>query len=210
MLGLIKKDLLLLKSNFKTYFLIIIVYVILAFTGEMNLMILPPFLSVLLMFTTFNYDNYNKWDSYALTFPNGRKNVVRAKYLTTLILITFTSLIFSLLALLLNYFHSQTFNFLETTVSMLATSCATIIIVSIMYPLIYKLGIEKARIGIFIIIFGLAILLGALSQVISFKNLTGTLNFLLTYWYLTIPLITIIAVIISYKVSWAIYKRKEF
>lgn len=210
MLGLIKKDLLLLKSNFKTYFLIIIVYVILAFTGEMNLMILPPFLSVLLMFTTFNYDNYNKWDSYALTFPNGRKNVVRAKYLTTLILITFTSLIFSLLALLLNYFHSQTFNFLETTVSMLATSCATIIIVSIMYPLIYKLGIEKARIGIFIIIFGLAILLGALSQVISFKNLTGTLNFLLTYRYLTIPLITIIAVIISYKVSWAIYKRKEF
>ncbi|MDE5540007.1 MAG: ABC-2 transporter permease, partial [Bacilli bacterium] len=90
MLGLIKKDLFMIKSNLKILVILFVVYGLMAYQGEMSLSFVLPFMSVMIMISTFSYDTYNKWDAYSITLPNGRKNSVRAKYLATLLLIIIT------------------------------------------------------------------------------------------------------------------------
>ena len=75
MLGFIKKDLAMIKSNFKSLIFLVIIYLLLGLYGQMDISFILPFISVMLIMTTFNYDNYNKWDAYAATLPNGRINI---------------------------------------------------------------------------------------------------------------------------------------
>jgi len=84
MWGFIKKDILMMKGNFKLLAILFIIYGVMAMEGEMDLSFLLPFMSVMIMISTFAYDQYNHWDSYLCSLPNGRKNSVKAKYLATL------------------------------------------------------------------------------------------------------------------------------
>ena len=67
MLGLIKKDLLMIKSNFKLILIMLVVFFIMALQGEFDISFIPTFIIAMLFMTTFSYDEYNKWDAYAIT-----------------------------------------------------------------------------------------------------------------------------------------------
>ncbi len=93
MYGLIKKDLLMIKQNLKILMLVFIIFLGMTIMNESNMTFLLPFMAVMISISTFSYDQFNKWDAYAITLPNGRKNVVRAKYLSTLIFVILSFLI---------------------------------------------------------------------------------------------------------------------
>ena len=209
MLGFIKKDLLMLKGNLKTFILLLIFYVLLAYLGEFDISFLPPFFSVMMMLSTFSYDNYNNFDAYAISFPNGKRNIILSKYLASLILTFGTTILVLILAILISYLKGNISNLGETSLTMLVEFLATVIILSIMYPIIFKFGIEKARLVIFILVFGLGILGGFLLKFINFDFL-NSLSFLANYWFITILIITILVLIISYILSRKIYLKKEF
>ena len=209
MLGFIKKDLLMLKGNLKTFILLLIFYVLLAYLGEFDISFLPPFFSVMMMLSTFSYDNYNNFDAYAISFPNGKRNIILSKYLATLILTFGTTILVLILAILISYLKGNISNLGETSLTMLVEFLATVIILSIMYPIIFKFGIEKARLVIFILVFGLGILGGFLLKFVNFDFL-NSLSFLANYWFITILIITILVLIISYILSRKIYLKKEF
>ena len=99
MIGFIKKDIAMIKSNFKLMGLLFIVYAVMGLLGEMDMSFVLPFLSIMIMISTFSYDNYNKWDAYSITLPNGRKNSVKAKYLATILMILIVSIITIILSL---------------------------------------------------------------------------------------------------------------
>ena len=86
MLGLIKKDFLLIKANLKSMIIIFVIYIMLAFQGTFDVTFIIPLIGIMLFISTFSYDDFNNWNSYAVTLPNGRKNVVRAKYIASIIL----------------------------------------------------------------------------------------------------------------------------
>ncbi len=209
MLGFIKKDLLMLKGNLKTFILLLIFYVLLAYLGEFDISFLPPFFSVMMMLSTFSYDNYNNFDAYAISFPNGKRNIILSKYLASLILTFGTTILVLILAILISYLKGNISNLGETSLTMLVEFLATVIILSIMYPIIFKFGIEKARLVIFILVFGIGILGGFLLKFINFDFL-NSLSFLANYWFITILIITILVLIISYILSRKIYLKKEF
>ncbi len=210
MLGLIKKDLFLIKNNFKFIAIILGFYVLLAFVCDIDITFLPPFLSVMIMISSFSYDNYNKWDVYAITLPNGKKNVVKAKYLATLFLLVITSLAVMILSLIISYVNTKSIHIKETFEIITLTICATLLIQAIMFPAIFKFGAEKARIGVFIIVFGVAILGGILTNVINFDSLIGSLSFLYDYLIIIFPIIIIAILFASYLISKKIYSKKEF
>ena len=87
MLGFIKKDIAMIKSNFKLIGILIVVYTIMGLMGEVDISFILPFMSVMIMISTFSYDNYNNWDAYSISLPNGRKNSVKAKYIATILMI---------------------------------------------------------------------------------------------------------------------------
>ncbi len=210
MIGFIKKDLVVVKSNFKLLGILMVVYTFMALLGKMDLSFIMPFVSVMLMISTFSYDTYNKWDAYSVTLPDGRKNSVKSKYITTIILILTVSIITIILSFIISYINTKTINYEQILSSSVGTIFGTLLVLTIMYPIIYKFGIEKGRIAIFLIVFGIIIIGGFLIKYINLSFLTSTLSFLKNYLILIIILITIIMVYASYKISIRIFNKKEF
>lgn len=210
MLGLIKKDFLMLKGNFKTWLILLFVYIVMAFQESMSLAFLLPFMCVVTMLSTFSYDSYNKWDSYVCSLPDGRKNSVRAKYIATLLLIFVTVLITTILTIIIGYYRTNAVNLESIVESIFGAIFATTLLQSIMYPAIYKYGVEKARISIFIGVFGFALIGGFLAKYIDFKSIIQGLAFLEKYIMIIIPMIIVVMLFISYKIAEVIYKRKEY
>ena len=207
MLGLIKKDLLMIKSNFKLILIMLVVFFIMALQGEFDISFIPPFIIAMLFMTTFSYDEYNKWDAYAITLPNGRKNVVKAKYVTSLIL----ALIALIITIILNIFVGIINNNLDFSKFIFTLSgClfAIIFIESIMYPLIFKYGIEKGRIGLFALSFIIVVGIRLLLKIAIIPD--NIITFLDKYLFIVIPPIALILLLISCKISEKIYLKKEF
>jgi len=210
MIGFIKKDLKMVKSNGKILLILLIVYGIMAYEGQMDLSFLLPFLSAMIMISTFSYDTYNKWDAYAVTLPNGRKNSVKAKYVTSFFLILLSSILVVLLTLLVVVFKKEEIVWDMIFSSFLGSFCASNILLIIMYPSIYKFGVEKARIGIFFIIFCFVVFMGIISKFVNFSNFLPKLTILDTYDWFLIPIVLILLFFLSYKISDQITAKKEF
>ena len=210
MIGLIKKDFLMLKGNFKTWLILLFVYIVMAFQESMSLAFLLPFMCVVTMLSTFSYDSYNKWDAYVCSLPDGRKNSVRAKYIATILLILVTVIITTILTIIIGYYRTNAVNLESIVESLVGAIFATTLLQSIMYPAIYKFGVEKARIAIFIVVFGFALIGGVLSKYIDFESIIQGLAFLENYMMIIIPIVIIIMLYVSYKISEVIYKRKEY
>ncbi len=210
MKGLIKKDFLLVKSNIKVLVILFIVCGFMSFNGEMNLSFALPFMSVVIMISTFGYDAYNKWDAYVIAFPDGRKNNIKSKYIATIMLLLMITIGVSIITAIITYIKDNTLDsgaILEMALAMLST---TIIMQSIMYPIIYKFGLEKARIGIFVGVFGLGFLASLISKFVDFNPIIQHLDMLNNYWIFILPIATILLLYISYKISEKVYKNKEF
>ena len=157
MIGLMYKDLLLLKNNMKIMWIFIVLYIVLSFIGVMDIAFVLPFIVVFSFISTFSWDEFNKWDAYAVTLPNGRKNIVKAKYLLTLIIVIACLFLTILLSCLITYTQGKPINIWQIIQPILISNFILLIMPALMYPLIYKFGIEKARIS-FAIVFILFIL----------------------------------------------------
>ena len=209
MKGLIKKDFLLIKSNVKLIVLMLFVFSIMAIQGQFDISFVVPFIVVMIFMSTFSYDEYNKWDAYAITIPNGRKNIVKSKYIASLILIVVSIII----TFLLNYITSLVNNNLDLNkfISTLSgTAFATILILSIMYPFIFKFGIEKGRIGMLVITFVIVGIVGLFSKYVKIDVTNNLITFFNNYWFIFLPIVLLVMLLISYNVSKKIYMKKEF
>ena len=210
MLGFIKKDIAMIKRNFKILFILFIFYGIMAFNDGMDISFILPFICVMIMISTFSYDEYNNWNAYTIALPNGRENSVKAKYLATLLMIAITSIITIMLSLIIILIKKQSIELEEILVTTLGSIFGTLLVLSIMYPIIYKFGIEKARIAIFVIVIAFVFATSFLFSNIDFSFIGKALNFLEDYIVLIIIAISILMVYISYRISKKIYLNKEF
>ncbi len=209
MYGLIKKDLLMIKQNLKILMLTFIIFLGMTIINESDMTFILPFMAVMLSISTFSYDNYNKWDAYAVTLPNGRKNVVRAKYISTLIFVTI-SFIISIISLFLMNKCGINID-LKSSISEL-TGClfGVFLIMIIMFPIMYKFGVEKGRIALFIIAFGVTGLAFLLSKSIHINIPSNIIDFFKNYYKVLIPILACLLMFASYKISQSFYSKKEF
>ena len=208
MKGLIKKDLLMIKSNFKTLGIIFIIYTILGFQDSMNIGILIPFLGSMMIMSTFSYDSYNKWDAYAITFPNGRENIVKSKYLANFLFVSLLSIFELLILLVISFIQKEISS--SIFLSIYTMFFATMVFQDLIYPIIFRFGIEKARLSIFLAVFILILAIIGIAKLLSFKIFAGFLNLVKNHLFLSLTLILIIMTYISYKISQKIYLKKEF
>lgn len=209
MIGLIKKDLLMMKRNMKTSILFLLVFLIIMLNEENALVFVPAFLSTMLFISTFSYDEYNNWNTYAIALPDGRKNLVKAKYIANLLILITVVTIFSALASLLGILNHN-LNLLENI--RLASACifALSIFQFILYPFIFKFGTEKGRIGIFISIFGLTGAVSLLKDQVKIHIPVEVISMLEKNWLLFSVVGILIVFIISYTISRRIVAKKEF
>lgn len=210
MLGLVKKDFLLLKANLKTMIIIFIVYLIMIVQGSFDATFVVPLIGIMLFISTFSYDDFNKWNSYAITLPNGRKNVVKAKYVASIILTVILAILGLLLSVMVSYIKTNGINLDETISSLMVTILSSVIIISFLYPIIFKFGATNGRIIMFAFVFGIAAVVGLIANFVDMSFAINLINKLDNCLYIAIPLISVILLGVSYLISNRIYQNKEF
>ncbi len=177
--------------------------------NESDMTFILPFMAVMISISTFSYDNYNKWDAYAVTLPNGRKNVVRAKYISTLIFV-FISFIISITSLFIANKCGINIDLGSSISDLIGCLFAVLIIMIVMFPILYKFGVEKGRIALFIISFGITGLGVLMLNNISINIPSNMIDFFQNYFHILLPIITCFFLLLSYKISNRFYLKKEF
>lgn len=209
MKGFIYKDLCLLGSVWKSYAFILVMFSVLTVTGIYDVSFLFMMVSVILCMypsTSFSYDELAKWDRFAVSVPNGRVTVVRSKYGFALLLGA-ASLVFDLLLSLLAAFlgRMELGNGLLTCVGGVA---GALLINALMLPLLFRFGAQKGRILLIAVGAALAGVLGAL---LAIGGMTAFGSGLLKSFVLVVlPVLTLLTLFVSYRVSLGIYQKKEF
>lgn len=210
MVGLMKKDFLLIKANIKSMIIIFIVFFIFAFQGTFDIAFIVPIIGIMLFISTFSYDDFNNWNSYAVTLPDGRKNVVRAKYVASIILAVALGTLCLAISMAISYVRTNNINFDDTLSLLMVTILSSVIIISLLYPIMFKYGATNGRIIMFVMIFGIAGIGVMLEKFIDMTFLINMINELDNYMFIAVPVISIILLGISYLISSKIYINKEF
>lgn len=206
MLGLIKKDLLLMKTNAKSLLVIFIIYLLMAINGNFDIVVMLPLFMMVLLISTFGYDEYNNWDAYVNALPVGRKNIILSKYLTSAILLVCSSIISCIIAYVLTFFYEK--SDISHSLSYIGGClCGMLVAISLMYPLIFKYGSQKGRIAGFVLIAGSGFVLGLLSKIKTFSTVVNSFE---TYFLIAFIVLTILMLIGSYIISVKIYSKREF
>lgn len=209
MLGLIKKDLLMVKCNLKIIVIILIVFGIMALQGQSDLSFVPALTSVMVFMSTFSYDEYNKFDAFAISLPNGRNNVVKSKYISSLVLIIASVAITMIASIGIGYIkHSLDWEYILST----SVGCifACVIVESVIFPLIFKFGVEKGRIGLFIGTFAFSSIIAIVAKTKPFKVSSSFISFLESNLPVILIVTSILLIAISYFISNKVYSKKEF
>lgn len=207
MLGFVKKDLLLVKNNFKSILIALVIYAFFIITNEMDASFIFPFMMFMIIISTFSYDDYNKWNTYAVTLPGGRENVIKGKYMVTTILILGVSILGLILSLTFSGLRGH-FDLEYTLSSCLGYLAAIIFMISIVYPIIFKYGSEKGRIAMYIFSLLFVVIVGFIFK-FKFQVSKAFLVFLDNYGLYIILSIVIVMFIASYFISLKIYRKKE-
>ena len=213
MKGLIYKDLLLLKKQFSTMLLFILVYGGLCAAGVFDLSIIGALIAVFgltIPMTSVSMDDATHWDRYAVATPAGRKQVVAGKYLFTLLIVLSGSLVGCVIMVILSLAGLTDTSPVEMGSIALSCGVVTLLLDSILLPFMLKYGAERARMIsmiTFVLIFGGSILLGGLIQRSAFPPLPAWLTAALP---LLLALAAIVSFFASYCISQGIYRKKEF
>ncbi|MEL7662275.1 ABC-2 transporter permease [Acetobacterium wieringae] len=206
MKGLILKDLLNLKSTFKMLSVMMVFFAV-VFLPQGNGFI---FGMIILMFammvvTTISYDDLAKWDAYALTMPVTRAEMVLSKYLVMVILNTLGAVLSLTVGFVGSIIMGKSFD-LEILAIVGVIYLVALIFGSVIIPLIYKFGTEKARLMLFLCALIPTALILLLEQ---FNVPLPTTGNPWIYLFLLIGL-SVAGVILSYLISLKIYTKKEF
>lgn len=214
MTGLLWKDLLVARKTILSYFVFMLIYCGMAVMGMFNITFVTGFLSVLVMMlpmTAFAYDEQARWDRYAMSMPLGRRTVVGARYLYSLILALFAAACGLLTCAFL--FVMEKGDLIENLATILSSLGVGVLLAAILLPLCYKVGPERARPYMYVIIFvpvialflayrmGIHINLSALDALPDVVVIGGISLF---------PLAGLLALGVSYLISCAIAAGKEY
>ncbi len=211
MKGLILKDLLNLKGNVKFILLFIIMFGFMSSLGDGNV---NNFIGVIIVFcttmivSTFSYDDLNKWDSYVLTMPIKRNDIVLSKYLTMLIFSFIGALVSLIVSVIIGYFKN-TLVLNETLLINALILSVSVCFGSLILPLVYKFGTERARLLIILCFLVPTLALLAFKSILENISSPISIEIIFNTLVYSIPFIAIFLFVVSYFISSKIYSKKE-
>jgi hypothetical protein len=206
MIGLLIKDFLVLKKYICTLFILVAIYVVFSFTSG-NMSFLNGMVSVvfaMIVITTFSYDDLAKWDKYALSMPITRKEMVLSKYLIAFIFMITGSVVSIVSTIIFTLIKGSDFD-IVLFLPIIIISEGAVLFNSILIPLIYKFGVEKSRIMIFIVLAIPTVIIIILGKM----NITMPSEETLIKFLCFSPLVVILFLCLSIFISTEIYKNKE-
>lgn len=213
MTGLVLKDFLMMRKTLKTYLIFFALYLGMAIAGIFPISIVTSMVTVIiaiLPISTFVYDDAAKWDRYAVSLPLGRRKVVGARYLFIALLLL-VSAAFGLLTIVLAPLMGQG-ELTELAATVLVIITYGLVLNDIMIPLVYKIGAERARMYLYIIVFAPVILLFLAVRLglLDLSGLSAISEGTVLLVCSLMPVAGVAGLGLSYLISCRIYEKKEF
>jgi hypothetical protein len=217
MTGLMIKDFINLKRNLKMFAVIILLYGFMAFaSGDASFFgTIFTVLFAILTLSLYSYDELANWDIYALTMPVSKENIVQSKFIMMLLLNLIGIAFGAVFTIAIKLFRGDSIMSFDVRSSCIAAAIG-ILFYAVMIPFITKLGVEKARIILFMVYLIPFALFYFISNAVKSgkvtipEQITGLIGELERYAVIIIPLILILALFVSYLISINIYRKKEF
>ena len=210
MMGLVKKDFYLAAGLARSYLIVAAIFLVLSLAGIYEFSFLSSFMSLLcimLPVNVFSYDEQAKWDKYAAALPGGRRAVVQARYVFTLIVSAGAVVLGGAVgaaACLLDPTAGETL--WEMVLSTAAGGGVGIPLNAVMLPLMFKFGVQKGRLYLALV---LAILFGAfLGGVAALASAVQEPSVLILP-LAAIPAAGLLALVPSYFLSLRIFRKKD-
>ena len=221
--GLIIKDLLNL-SSYKTTLLIILIFCSIGMVGTDAVNAAPIFITVMIgmiVLSTFNYDEASHAEKYILSLPLTRKEIVMSKYVLAIVANILGSIVGILLTIIIvnviNVIRPEDLiklDFENLSITAVSGIFGVALIQAIQIPSVYRFGAEKGRIQMFLLLFLLVLMIagvGFLITKIGFDINIEKINRFMNHF--GIPILILVSAIlyyISYKISYKIFKKKEY
>ena len=215
MIGLLKKDLFILRKVYmKNFFLVLALYTVLGVALKMNsFFTLMSWMYGFYVMSLFSVDNTCRWDFYAATLPVNRKTVVTAKFLLLGLCIA-AGFVYSLVTAPVAYLLIGE-PIAESILASLLVTLILIVYFAVTIPLTYAFGPDKAR-SAMLLLLGLAG--GCILAAASLGDGGGAVLMVLFGWMETSPVpgfsiitaATAVLCLVCWLVSCHIYERKEF
>lgn len=200
--GFLKRDFYLISASIRIYLLFIVVFGALVVFADMNSGFMMLYVAIFAMSSVtglFNYDEFNRWTAYAAVVPNGRKDMVNARYVMLLLVAAGVTVIQLLVGTLAKEAGS-----LGTA----ALYSGMILIYSaISMPVSYYFGGTKARMVTVVLV---AFVAGAAAIFGTFLNVSTSFGKVsLPPEFLFLPLVGLGLLAASYRISLGIMAKKE-
>ena len=207
--GLIYKDLFLLKEAFPIAALAVLFLlfsITLGFAGGfLALCIMLLVFAVKVVESTLIYDETDGWDSFVLTAPVSRKEIIRSKYLLQILLLAGAFLLSAVLLLLISLipqFDGEEWLYIMLIVGF----CYALVYGAVVIPVYLKFGQHTSRYVAFVILIVVAGLFGVTFGFSMFMEFAASTILLL----IGILAVSLAAYGASYLVSQKIYAKREF
>ncbi|EHL05639.1 hypothetical protein HMPREF0322_03659 [Desulfitobacterium hafniense DP7] len=207
MKGLIIKDIFALRQQGKILLALLVFYAVysVVFKNLSMLAAIIVLLCVMLPITTMAYDEKSKWDKYALSMPIQRKTIVLGKYLVAIMAEFLGVVAVGVLGGFIVLFTGE-MAIKELIMMTLVIAGIGLLFLALILPILFKFGVEKARLIMLLVLFIPSMLVMMLPQLGLEPPSTQTLRFL---GYLS-PLAAVSIFFLSIKISVCIYNKKEF
>lgn len=208
MVGLVYKDLMVMRRTLLLYGAMGLVYVVIAIAGDQYGMVfaLMMIVSAMVPVSAISYDERSKWDRIVNTMPLSRKEVVLAKYLLAILLTAVSSvLIFAF------YMLVPEMPLAEKAITTAIMAMMAMVYQAALMPVMFKFGSEKGRTIMLAILFVPAVLIFAIGEmnIIDF----GAVGAFLDRNEAIVPYILAGIVLVIYSLSMAlsvkIYQKKD-
>ena len=206
MKGLIIKDLIALKNRAKIFFILAAFYIVYSiFMKDTNILgAMIIMFCTMIPITTMSYDEYYKWDKYAVSLPVSRKTIVFSKYIFG-ILFNLAGVVIVAVVYIFTANITVASAIGESLLTLLGLCMISILFLSITLPIMFKFGVEKGRLLMMAVFFTPTILI----MLISKLNIAKPSEQALQKLVLISPVIILVILLISIFVSIRIFERKE-
>lgn len=162
---------------------------------------LPVMLTILLTINATAFDERAHWDSYVLSLPVSRNRIVAARYLSAALLSLAGTVLSFLIGLPL---LGGTLSAHDLILMVAASFAFPLFICSVLFPLFFRFGLQKARFAI-VVIFLLPTAVELLAKRFGFAVSEGQAEF---FCKLS-PVLVLAMIVASYFISCAVYRRKQ-
>lgn len=210
MVGLLLKDIFNLKKYMKQMGIVVLALTFFAFNMKSTpyLIGMMVLMTSMMVATSMAYDEAAKWDKYALTMPLVKKDIVLEKYVLLVLLTLAGGLIAGVIGCVMTlFFHIGKIS--ETLMTCGIIIMIAILIFSFVLPVLFKFGVEKARMIMFVIFGAPTVLVVAFLKLVEKYNIPMPNQTQVKFVLYVSPLIVLLIYLLSYSISVGIYEKKE-